>query len=139
MIRTSLAFLVVCVASVAVAPQADAGLFGLFKKKGCCEPAPACCPEPEPVCCEPAPEPICCEPAPAPVCCEPAPAPEPVCCEPAPAPVCCEPAPAPVCCPAPEPVCCEPARVGLFARLKAKIEACRAKRAAAACCTPCCP
>ncbi len=72
MIRSIMVVALFAVSSVAVAPQAEAGLFGCFKKKSCCEPAPVCCEAPEPVCCEPAPAPVvCCEPAPAPVCCEP--------------------------------------------------------------------
>ena len=104
-LMTLAAALLIMVTGMAVAPQADAGLFnrndccckperqGLFAKlkakraaKDCCEPCEPVC-EPEPVCCEaPAPAPCGCEaPAPAPCGCE-APAPEPCGCAAAPAP-----------------------------------------------------
>lgn len=115
-------------AALLIAGSSNANAFGLLAKLrgGCC--APACC---EVSCVDAcggcavdscaAPEASCCEAAPV---CEAAPACEPSCCEAAPAcePSCCE--AAPVCAPK-----CK--RVGLLARLKARLAARR-------CCVPAC-
>lgn len=148
--------LLMMVAFVAVAPEANAGLFskndccqptcckpkreGLFARmkakraaKDCCEPAPCC--EPEPCC---APEPTCCEaPAPAPCGCEAVA--EPCGCEAAAAPCGCEAevvtcgceAPAATCgCEAPAPACgCETASCDCLNRRQLR----RAKRKGECC------